>query len=95
MSRKIEGVHVGFLMWITRHGSVQQKDRTWRKVSEETVLEKSGTQPLGTYIDRRQATVAEWLALRPILEVCEKEKAYKRRRRRQDPWWRQTKPDSS
>ena len=49
-----------------------QKDKTWRKVSEETVLEKSGTQPLGTYIDRRQATVAEWVALRPILEVCDK-----------------------
>ena len=31
------------------------------------VLEKAGTQPLGTYIDRRQTTVAEWVALRPIL----------------------------
>ena len=50
---------------------------------------------LGMYIDRRQATVAEWVALRPILEVCDKEKAYKRRRRRQEPCWRQTAPDSS
>ena len=72
MSRKLEGVHVGFLMQITRHGAVRQKDRTWRQESAETVLEKSGTQPLGTYNDRRQAIVVEWVALRHILEVCDK-----------------------
>ena len=95
MSRKLEDIHVGLLMRITRNRAVRQKDRTWRKVSAATVLEKSGTQPLGAYIDRRQATLAEWVALRPILEVCDKEKAYKRGRRRQEPWWRQTAPDSS
>ena len=78
-----------------RQGAVRQKDRTWRQVAVETVLEKAGTQTLETYIERRQAIVAEWVALRPILEVCDKEKAYKRRRRRQEPCWRQTAPDSS
>ena len=38
MSRKLEGVHVGFLRWITRQRAVQQKDGTWRQVEAETVL---------------------------------------------------------
>ena len=42
----------------------------------ETVLEKAGTQTLETYIERRQAIVAEWVALRPILEVCDIETGY-------------------
>ena len=58
MSRKIEGVHVGFLRRITRQRAVQQKDGTWRKVAAEMVLEKAGTQPLGTYIERRQAKLS-------------------------------------
>ena len=32
-SRKLEGVHVGFLWWKTSQGAVRQKDRTWRQVS--------------------------------------------------------------
>ena len=34
---------------------------------------KSETQPLGTYIDAIQATVAEWVALCPILGVFDRE----------------------
>ena len=73
MSRKLEGVHVGFLRQITGQRAVQQEDGTWRQVASEKVLEKSGTQYLGTYIDRRQATVAEWVALCPILELYDRE----------------------
>ena len=53
----------------------------------EEVLEKAGTQYLGDYIDRRQATVTEWVALRSILEVCDRETGYEGRGRRRDPWW--------
>ena len=38
MSRKLEGVHVGFLWRITMQRAVQQKDRTSRQVAEEWVL---------------------------------------------------------
>ena len=55
---------------------VWQEDGTWRQVEAEKALEKAGTQSLGTYIDRRQATVAEWVALRTILEVCDIETGY-------------------
>ena len=32
----------------------------------------------------------EWVALRPILEVCDRETGYEGGGRIQDPWWRQT-----
>ena len=59
MSRNQEGVHVGFLKQITGQREVRQKDGTWRCVTAEKVLKKAGTHYLGSYIDRRQATVAE------------------------------------
>ena len=34
------------------------------------MLQGVGTQPLQTYLDRSQAAVAEWVALRPIFDVC-------------------------
>ena len=53
-----------------------QKIGTWRQVATEMVLDKAGTQPLGNYIERRQATMAEWVPLRPILEVFDIEICY-------------------
>ena len=80
----------GFLRLITRQRSVRQKDGTWRQVAADKVLEKAVTQPLGTYIYRRQVTVTEWVALRPILEVYDRDTGYKGGGRLQEPWWRQT-----
>ena len=76
MSRKLEGVDVGFPRQITGKRLVRQEGGTWRKVTAEKVLEKAGIQSLGTYIDRRQAIVAECVALCPILEVCDRETGY-------------------
>ena len=47
-----------------------------------------GTYTLGTYIYKRQVTVVEWVELRPILEVFDKEIEYDIGRRRREPWWR-------
>ena len=68
---------------------MRQEGGTWRQVAAEMVLEKAGTQSLGTYIERRQATMAEWVALRPILEVCDRETGYEGGGRLREPWWRQ------
>ena len=59
-------------------------------MSAEKVLEKAGTQSLGNYIDRRQATVAEWVALRPILEIYNRDTGYEGGGRLWEPWWIQT-----
>ena len=59
-------------------------------MAAETVPNKAGTQLLGTYIDRIQATVAEWVAFCPILELCGGDTGYEVGGRRQEPRWRQT-----
>ena len=59
MSRKLEGVHVGFLRQMTGHKSKQQRGRTWRSAAAAKVLNKSGTHTLGDYIGKRKSKVAE------------------------------------
>ena len=48
--------------------------------------EAAVTQSEITYIGRRQATVAQLVALQPILEVCAGEKGYKGVGRRREAW---------
>ena len=75
-SRNLEGVHLVFLWQIMGQKVVRREDGTWWKVAAYKVLEKAVTQSLGTYIDRRQVTLAEWVALRPKLEVYDRERSY-------------------
>ena len=42
-----------------------------------------------TYIWRQQANVAQWVALHPLFEVCERETGYEGGGRRREAWWRQ------
>ena len=53
------------------------------------MLQAEGTKPLREYIDKRQAKVAEWVALWPIFEVCEKETGYEGGGELREPWWQQ------
>ena len=46
--------------------------RTWINTAVERLLKEAGTHKLGTYIDGRNLAVAEWVALRPKLEVCDR-----------------------
>ena len=46
----------------------------------------------GGYINCKQTTLAEWVVLRPIYEVYEKEMEYDRGGRYREPWWSQTAP---
>ena len=45
---------------------------TWKKEGEDMVLQATGKNPLRDYTEKRQVTVAEWVALRSIFEVCAK-----------------------
>ena len=90
MSRNLEGVHVGFLRHAMGLKSKRQRDRTWRSAAAARVLNKAGTQTLGTYIDKRQVTVAKWVALIPILEICDRETDYEVGERHHKLWWQKT-----
>ena len=65
------------------------RDRSWRQVSAKKVLQGAGTQPFQTYMDRIQATVAEWVDLWPIFDICARNTGYEEGRRLQVPWWRE------
>ena len=54
----------------------------------KTVLQGEGTHPLWTHVDRRQAPVTEWVALRPILGVFPRDIGYEGEGRLRVPWWR-------
>ena len=51
------------------------------------MLKEAGTQTLGAYIDKWQTTVTEWVPLRLILEICNRETGYKGGGRRRELWW--------
>ena len=77
IKRKVEITQKVFL-WKTMGKQVRRKeDKKWEKPKAEVVREAAGTQSAMIYIGRRQGTVAQWVALRPIFEVCTGEKSYK------------------
>ena len=89
MAKTLVGLHVVLLRQVTGMKAKSKKDDSWRKAASDSVLQKKGTQPLQTYIDSRQTTVADWVDLRPIFEVCAKETVYKGGGRHQEPWCQQ------
>ena len=72
----MEGFHMGLLRELTVNTTRQSLERTWRRAAEGGVLKEAVTRKLGTYIDKQQTTVAEWVTLRPIYDVCDKWMGY-------------------
>ena len=70
MERKIEGTHIGFLRYITGKRVRRLGDVMWETPRAERVWEAEIMQSSMTYIGRRQATVAQWVEIRPLLEIC-------------------------
>ena len=88
MINNLEGGHRGLLRQVTGNTSKRQRDRTRRNAAAASLLKEAGTQKLGTYIGKHQATVAEWVALRLILGVCDRETGYEGGGSLHEPWWR-------
>ena len=87
--QRLEGEHVGFLWQITRKKSKKLRDGLWWQATAKTVLQVAWRQPLKTDVDMRQAKVAEWVDLGPILDFCVREMGYEVGERLQVPWWSQ------
>ena len=69
MAKRIEGMHTEFLLISTGKREKQLGDGTWETPGAEDIREASGTQLSRIYMERRQATAAQWVALRPLFEV--------------------------
>ena len=76
MENRIEGAHTDFLQMITGNRKKQLVDGTWETPGSEVILEAEGTQLDGIYIERQRETVAQWVVLRPLFEVCARETGY-------------------
>ena len=66
MLQKLEGVHMGFLWQVAGMTARKLGVGTWQKEGEKRVIQDTGKNPFWEYTERRQATVAEWVSLRPI-----------------------------
>ena len=67
---------MGFLRQVIEKTEKRQGGGTWRSAAAESVLKDAGTHILRAYIDKQQVTVVEWVLLRLILEVCNRETGY-------------------
>ena len=83
--RKLKGVHVGFLRQVTGQTAKLQRDGIWISVAVDSVPKETRAQTLGMFIDKQYETVAEWVTLRPIIEVRNKDMDYKGGGRRREP----------
>ena len=63
----LSGGTYGFLMTGDGEKAKRSSDRNWRQEGSESVLKAARTQAVRMYINRRQATVAQWVSLRTIL----------------------------
>ena len=57
MAQRLEGVHVGFLIQVTKLKEKRPKEGSWQKLAADKVLQGAETQQLQTYLDKRQAIV--------------------------------------
>ena len=89
MANSIEGIHTEFLQIITGKRARRLGDGTWETPGAEGIQEAAGNQSARIYIERRQATVVQWVALHPLFEVCAREKGYDGGGRRRKTCWRQ------
>ena len=76
MSTSIEGTHTEFLQMITVEREKRLRDGTWYIPGSEGIQEAVGINWARIYIEQRQATVAQWVALHPLFEVCARETGY-------------------
>ena len=89
MMQRLEGAHMSFLQQVKHKKATHKRDGSWRMVTAEAVLKGAGTQLLRTYVDRRQVTVEEWVAIWTIFDGCAREMGYEEGGRLRVPWWRQ------
>ena len=65
-----------FLRQVTVEKAKRKRDGNWRSAAAARVIKEAVIQTLGTYIYKWQATVVDWVVLRPILDICNREMDY-------------------
>ena len=87
MERMVEGKHTRFLRQTTGNQARHNADGTRSTPATEEVQEAAGTQLSTTYIGIRQGTVAQWVVMSPVFELCVRDTGYEGGERRSDERW--------
>ena len=72
MLKTLEGAHIGFTIEIAWMRPRREEEVWWVYPHLVDVLRSVGLKNIVTYIGRRQNTVTDWVATRPILDLCQK-----------------------
>ena len=88
MLKVLEGFHYQAARRITGMTEKRGAGREWEYPLVVEAMETAGIHPIGVYISRRQATIAERVACRPIYELC-MEVERMTGKRRLVRWWDQ------
>ena len=70
MIKFLEGFHHWAARRITGLTEKLGAGREWKYPPVVDAMESAGIHPIGEYIRRRQATIAERVAFRPLYELC-------------------------
>ena len=89
IDRIVEGTHIRFLRQITGKQARRTVEGMWVTPKVEVVQESLGSQSVMAYIGRTHETVAQWMEMCPIFDVCENETGYEGEGKLREPWWRQ------
>ena len=71
------------------HKPRKDEDGTWTYPSSKDVLEEVGLLTIDEYIEKRRNTVAEYIATRPVLELCQSERRRRGTTHHKIFWWDQ------
>ena len=74
MIKFLEGFHQWAAQWITGMTEKRGAGGEWEYPPVVEEIKAMGIHPIGVYISRRQATIAERAACRPIYELCKEAK---------------------
>ena len=83
----MDGTNTDFLRHITGKRVLRKVDGRWVTPRVEVVQEAAGNQLVMTYIGRQQGTVAQWVELWQIFEVCSGDNGYEGGGLSRDAWW--------
>ena len=88
LEKALEGFHHRAVRQMTGMGTKRQRDGTWVYPPIDTALAMVGLYEIGMYIVCQQNTVAQYIATRPIMQLClaEERNPGMRLSRR---WWKQ------
>ena len=89
IEKRIEGTHTYFLQMIMEKRAKKFGDGSWETPVAEGIRKAAVTHSDRIYTEQRQATIAQWVELRPLFEVCARKKGYEGGGRRRKVSWSQ------